>query len=88
MRKLHKIDPNEVSPIRNVQNTKGKSFLFIHSKADEAIPYTESEKIFESVSTGNHKELWLTENAEHINSYLLYKTEYVGRVLRFLDKYI
>jgi uncharacterized protein len=88
MRKLHKINPNEVSPISNVQNTKEKSFLLIHSKADQAIPYTESEKIFQSISTGNYKELWLTENAEHINSYLLYKSEYVRRVLRFLNKYL
>jgi fermentation-respiration switch protein FrsA (DUF1100 family) len=87
MRKLLKINPIEVSPIKNVQNTKGKSFLFIHSKADEAIPYTESEKIFESVPTGNNKELWLTENAPHINSLLLYKSEYVLRVLRFLNQY-
>lgn len=86
MRKLHKIDPNEVSPIKNVQNTKGKSFLFIHSKTDEAIPYTESEKLFQSISLGNYKELWLTENSEHIHSYPLFKSEYVRRVLRFLNR--
>lgn len=87
MRKLHKIDPKEVSPIRNVQNTKGKAFLLIHSKDDEAIPYTESEKIFQSIPPENHKELWLTEKAGHIKSYLMYKSEYLRRVLRFLNKH-
>lgn len=85
MRKLLKIDPNEVSPINSVKNCKEKSFLFIHSKSDEAIPFAESEKIFQSVSSDNYKELWLTESGEHINSYLLNKQEYERRVLRFLD---
>ncbi|NRD79798.1 alpha/beta hydrolase [Bacillus sp. BRMEA1] len=87
MRKLHKIDPNEVSPIYSVSNSKGKSFLLIHSIGDEAIPFTESEKIFRAISPGSPKEFWLTENGEHINSYLLNKDEYQQRVLQFLDQY-
>ncbi|MDR7001403.1 alpha/beta hydrolase [Neobacillus niacini] len=88
MRKLLKIDPTEVSPITNVKNTKGKSFLLIHSKTDEAIPYTESEKLIQSISSDNHKELWLTEDGKHINSYLLNKEEYEHRVIQFLNKYL
>lgn len=88
MRKLLKIDPTEVSPINHVKNTKGKSFLVIHSQTDKAIPYAESEKLFQSISLDNHKELWLTKDCEHIHSYLLNKKEYAGRVLRFLDMYL
>jgi len=88
MRKLLKIHPNEVSPINNVKSTKGKAFFLIHSKTDEAIPYTESEKIFQSISSDTHKELWLVEYGEHINSYLLYKEEYERRVLLFLEKHL
>ncbi|WP_462411623.1 alpha/beta hydrolase [Neobacillus sp. Marseille-QA0830] len=87
MRKLLNIDPNEVSPIRKVINTKGKTFLLIHSKSDEAIPYTESERLYKSIPSGNHKELWLTEKAKHIHSYFLYKRDYEHRVLRFLHKH-
>lgn len=88
MRKLLKIDPAEVSPINNVKNSKGKSFLLIHSKTDEAIPYTESEKLVQSISPDNDRELWLTEDGDHIHSYLLNKKEYERRVLRFLNKYL
>ncbi|WP_052352804.1 alpha/beta hydrolase [Neobacillus dielmonensis] len=88
MRKLHNIAPNEVSPINKVTSTRGKSILFIHSKSDEAIPFTESEKLFQSIPAGNHKELWLTEQAKHIHSYFLYKRDYEHRVLRFLNKHL
>jgi uncharacterized protein len=88
MRILLKIDPTEVSPLNHVKNTKGKSFFIIHSKSDEAIPFAESEKIVQSISSDNHKELWLTKDCQHINSYLFHKKEYARRVLRFLDKYL
>jgi len=88
MRLLLKIDPTEVSPINHVKNTKGKSFFIIHSKTDEAIPYAESEKIVQSISSDNQKELWLTNDCPHINSYLLNKKEYARRVLLFLDQYL
>jgi uncharacterized protein len=86
MQRLLKINPNEVSPINNVKKGEGKSFFLIHSKSDEAIHYSESEKIFQCISTGHHKELWLTEDVEHINSYLLCKEEYEKRVLQFLSE--
>ncbi|MFJ7728555.1 alpha/beta hydrolase [Neobacillus sp. NPDC097160] len=88
MRKLLKIDPTEVSPINHVKNTKGKSFFIIHSTIDKAIPYAESEKLFQSIPSDNQKELWLTKDCEHIHSYRLHKKEYTRRVLRFLNKYL
>lgn len=87
MKKLLKIDSSDVSPMNIVKNAIGKSFLLIHSKSDEAIPYLESEKIYQEISSGHHKELWLTENAEHINSYLVFKEEYERRVLTFLNEH-
>lgn len=88
MQKLHKIDPKKVSPINHVKNSQGKSFLLIHSKSDQAIPYNESKEILQSIPLGNHKLLWLTEQGKHIHSYRLYKEEYERRVLRFLEKYL
>ncbi|MED4206813.1 alpha/beta hydrolase [Neobacillus mesonae] len=88
MRKLLKIDPAEVSPINHVKKAKGKSFLFIHSKADQAIPYNESKSLFQSVSSDNHKELWLTEECQHIHSYPMNKKEYTRRIVLFLDKWL
>jgi fermentation-respiration switch protein FrsA (DUF1100 family) len=88
MKKLLKIDPSDVSPINLVKKGSGKSFFLIHSKSDEAISYLESKKIFQEISAEHHKELWLTENAEHINSYLLFKEEYERRVLQFLEEHL
>ncbi|WP_156482432.1 prolyl oligopeptidase family serine peptidase, partial [Neobacillus novalis] len=76
----------EVSPINHVKNTKEKSFFILHSTTDKAIPYAESEKLFQSISSNNHKELWLTKDCEHIHSYRLNKKEYTHRVLKFLNK--
>jgi fermentation-respiration switch protein FrsA (DUF1100 family) len=88
MKKLLKIDPSDVSPMNIVKKGNGKSLFLIHSKSDEAIPYVDSEKIYQEISSEHHKELWLTENAEHINSYLLFKEEYERRVLQFLNEYL
>lgn len=88
VKKFMKIDPCDVSPINIVKTGNGKAFFLIHSKSDEAIPYMESEKIYREISSGHHKEFWLTENAEHINSYLLFKEEYEKRVLQFLKKHL
>ncbi|MFJ7728465.1 prolyl oligopeptidase family serine peptidase [Neobacillus sp. NPDC097160] len=71
-----------------MKNTKGISIFIIHSKTDKAIPYAESEKLFQSISSNNYKELWLTKDCEHIHSYRLHKNEYTRRVLRFLNKYL
>ncbi|MBL4952780.1 alpha/beta hydrolase [Neobacillus sp. YIM B02564] len=88
MRKLLNIDPKEVSPINKVASTKGRAILLIHSKTDEAIPFTESERLYQSIPFNNHKELWLTEKAKHIHSYFLYRRDYELRILRFLNKHL
>lgn len=60
--------------------------MLIHSKADTAIPYENSIQIYNNVQNKANVELWLTDKADHIQSYLLYKTEYEDKVIKFLNE--
>jgi len=56
--------------------------LFIHSKDDRSIPYEESMKLYDTHP--DIFQLWLTEKADHVKSFSLYREEYTKRVLAFL----
>lgn len=78
------VDVDAVSPYRAVEHLDGKKLLLIHSKADEAIPYTESKRIYESAQGKGDVDLWLTEKGEHVQSYVTDREAYERRVLNWL----
>ncbi|WP_442603832.1 alpha/beta hydrolase [Paenibacillus sp. KN14-4R] len=61
-----------------------RPILFIHSDADEAIPSTESEQLWEVHP--DIFEFWRTQKAPHVGTYRLQPQEYLERVLKFLHK--
>lgn len=77
------VDVDEVSPYQAVEKFGEKRLLLIHTKEDEAIPYTESQRI-ESAAPAESTELWLLDKGGHIEAYLNYKEEYEEKVLSFL----
>lgn len=83
---LERMDPKKVSPYKAVNNLGNRKLLLIHSKDDKAIPYENSKQIYNSVRDKSKVELWLTDKADHIRTYLLYKDEYENRVITFLNK--
>jgi uncharacterized protein len=80
------IDMTKVSPFHVVAKLGSRPLLLIHSKADDTVPYQNSERIYQAIPDKSHTELWLTEKAGHIKTYLLQKKAYEARVLDFLDK--
>ncbi|MGI5970724.1 MAG: alpha/beta hydrolase [Oscillospiraceae bacterium] len=85
---LSGVDPESVSPSRSVAGLGGRGLLLIHGKADKAIPYTDSEKIFDAAPNKENAELWEPEGAGHVQSYKLYRDEYEERVKHFLAKHL
>jgi len=88
MERLLKINPNEVSPLLSVKNGHYTSFLIIHGKNDDKIPYRNALAIYDSIENHKHKELWLTEEAEHIASFIHYEEEYTEKVISFLKNHL
>jgi len=83
---VEKMDPKKVSPYKAINNLGSRKLLLIHSKDDKSIPYENSVQIYNSVRDKSNTELWLTDKADHIRSYLLYKNDYENRVISFLNK--
>lgn len=80
------IDIKDVDTVKAAEKFKGKPLFLIHSKDDSAIPYEESIRIFEVLDNKESSKLWITEKAEHIRSYLVYKDEYEDNIVDFLNK--
>jgi len=75
------IRPEKVDALSAVDRIYPRPVLFIHSRDDKAIPYTESRKLWEK-----HKDrfiYWETSKAGHVGSYALQPEEYANRVLAF-----
>lgn len=83
---LERMDPKIVSPYKSISNLGDREVLIIHSKDDKSIPYENSIQIYNSIKDKSNAQLWLTDKADHIRSYLLYKNEYENKVINFLNK--
>ena len=62
-----------------------KPMLFIHGDSDDFVPTDHVYKNFEAKVNG-YKELWVTKDAVHANSYAKHPLEYTQRVRDFLAK--
>lgn len=79
------INIKSVDAINAVSKYKDKELLLIHGKGDTVIPYTESEKIYKSCKNKSHIKLWITDKADHIRSYKMYKNLYEENVVNFFN---
>lgn len=61
--------------------------LFIHGGADTQIPTGDSVELKQARSNPQD-ELWLVPGAEHCQEYILYPSEYVAKVVNFIDSVI
>lgn len=58
--------------------------LFIHGGSDTFVPTEMAQRLYESKRS--NKELWIAEGAEHAESYLKHKDEYIKRLKAFVSK--
>ena len=71
----------EASAINEVSKSS-YPMLFIHGDRDTFVPTDMVRRLYEAKTS--KKELWITEGAEHAESYVKHKEEYVKRVKDFL----
>ncbi|WP_215112813.1 alpha/beta fold hydrolase [Exiguobacterium sp. s63] len=76
------LDADVVSPIHDIEAIDAP-ILLIHSKGDDAIPVSESEKLADAQA---NVELWMTDNDGHVGSYHAFESEYQQRIFDFLEK--
>ncbi len=73
----------EASPLRQVSQCS-YPMLFIHGDCDSFVPTAMVYPLYDAKPTP--KELWITKGAEHAQSYLKHKEEYIEKVRTFLNK--
>ncbi|WP_214823936.1 alpha/beta hydrolase [Exiguobacterium algae] len=76
------LDADVVKPIEDIKKIDAPIFL-IHSKDDDAIPVSESERLAEEKEG---IELWVTDNEGHIGSYRSFQDEYRQQIFEFLEQ--
>lgn len=76
-------DVKEGEPIKFIKNIPCPLFI-IHGDKDSLIPVRNAYKIYKEAN--EPKEIWITKNIEHAQSYFYFKEEYEKRVLEFLKK--
>ena len=79
---MHGIDFDGRNPADWAQRVTCPVFL-IHGKSDKTIPFEHSEQIFQRLKT--YKDLWLVEGTGHTEAFSNSTTEYVRRVVDFLN---
>lgn len=78
-------DFKEASPLQQVKKCN-KPMFFIHGDADVYVPTWMVNELYAAKS--GEKELWITPNVGHANSYWDYTTEYTDRIVEFAKKYV
>jgi fermentation-respiration switch protein FrsA (DUF1100 family) len=77
----------EASAIGEVRRSL-RPILFIHGNKDTFVPTEMGRRLYaakaRAMSRASKKELWITEGAEHAESYKKHKAEYIRRVRRFV----
>jgi uncharacterized protein len=79
-------DPREVEPLREVAKIAPRACLFIHGLFDKTCDPEDSLRLYEAA--GDHKELWLLEEAGHCDAYFANRKAYCERVGSFFEEYL
>lgn len=74
---------NEISPIDSIKD-KEIPILFIHGTADDVVPVTMSEEMF-NAKIGNKNKILIIPDAIHVGSYSKDKESYVKAVKEFIN---
>lgn len=77
------VDPAAVDPLSAVDRIYPRPVLFIHNEADDAIPYTESERMWQKHP--DRFEFWKPAEGGHVGTYKTYPEDYIRRIVAFFD---
>jgi uncharacterized protein len=88
MRLLSGLDVKAVNPGEVISGIMPRPILFIHSRQDTFIPYKQGSELYSAYAkaAGDKTELWTTDAPGFTGSFEKYPSEYMQKVLSFLDK--
>lgn len=80
------INPEQVSPVKAVQDFSPRPLLLIHGDADGDISVENSREILRAArAAGSKASLWVVPGADHLKSFSTAKKAYSSKVIEFLD---
>ncbi|WP_051636045.1 alpha/beta hydrolase [Mesoplasma photuris] len=87
-KKVLTIAPSDYDLIKNMKNAKDIPIMFIHGTADKWIPWEMSQAMFDEKSKFDSKnEIWLVNNADHVESIAKENENYKSKTLAFARKW-
>lgn len=78
-------NPRAVSPHESIKRMRDKPILLVHGTADETIPHTNSERLYQ-LTDRIISQIWLVPDVGHVRSFAARPEEYAQKVIRFLEK--
>ena len=76
--------PRNVSPQESAAQVNPRPFLLIHGAKDRRMPLEGAQQIFDNA--GNPKELWVIDEAGHLEGFSLCPEGYLSRLVGFFEK--
>ncbi len=81
------INPDNVSPLREIHKFKNRPILFIAGDADDKVPIENTKNLWEKVNNSrvdNYKdEFWVVPGAKHVGAYTIAPDQYLEKVSKF-----
>ncbi len=81
------MDIDQVRPIESIKKLKDVPVLLIHTKDDNKIPASNSERLKREAGS-DLTELWITPGSKHVGSYQEVPDEYLQRVSQFFQLHL
>ena len=81
-KRIYGIDIGELVPERAVARL-AYPILVIHGTGDQRIPWEQGQRVVEAAKEGSI--LWLAPDVDHVDAFLTYPDEYVGRLAEYFD---
>ena len=79
-------DPGAVEPLRDAAKIAPRATLFIHGLLDKTCAPEDAVRLYDAA--GDHKELWLLQEAGHCDAYFADREAYCERVSAFLEEHL
>jgi dipeptidyl aminopeptidase/acylaminoacyl peptidase len=76
------INPENVSPLREIEKLKNRPVLFIAGNADNTVPMENSKMLWEKVNNPQN-EFWVVPGAKHVGAYSIAPNQYLEKVSNF-----
>lgn len=77
------MDFNTVAPIHTIQEHHGRPVMIVHGGQDEWVNVRSAYRLYQA--SGEQADLWIVEDARHVEAMFLYPLEYTDRLVAFFS---